>query len=1002
MATTAPTNEPVTLETLITFKVLFQGQIKKFKIPLGDLGANVLPDKLRALLCIQPDQEVIFERYSDSAGAYITLDPWKISVYKTLFRAAKAKLKLRLRATLVEEKHVSPTGPTIVGERAAQGVRTGNRSTLPPPAYPAIVRSPTLEMEPSSPYEKAKLEATPKLASLAETVPKSNDEVPVPQPFVIREGISVHNTNLSFRLKENTSSSSSWVVFCNNCNEPMENEHFHCGICDGGDYDLCPTCVDARVHCPGYGHWMVKRFVKNGIVVNSTTERIGPKVKLEAEKEMPGAFTEERKPVEYEREEPTRTCNCCIKVATENEFVTCTVCDDYDLCRACLTTNKHGHHPGHAFKGATPETSLSDLAHFLCSSGRNVRHSAVCDGCENFIYGVRHKCLNCPDWDLCSECIKTAKRTHPRHRFVPIYEPIAEPNSSPPRHYGIYCDGPLCKDKGTVSYIEGIRYKCAICHDTDFCANCEAHPSSRHNRTHPLVKFTSPVRSVSVTTMGEDRNGVPSTRLGDQPTRKSTSTETIPVAVSANAATQVQTVVDLKPSEASQPKPNTEKIQIKDLLSEPAPEKTTVQSSSIPPAQVAGWQPAWMDSNVTPENGLQAHFVRDTIIDGTEVSSDAQFVQVWTVRNPGPNPWPAGCSVRYTGGDNMLNIDNSQPLSQSQLAEASESNVIGRIVESGEEISFRVVMKAPKREGTAISYWRLKTADGVPFGHRLWCDIKVTTPPSPSTISATPQAACRAADESLDQSNHRARPEINRLLEYAAKAQKLLQEESGPSHARVKEQLESGRAKVLRTLEARKKVLERIESQRASGPSEEDRKMFQQEIDRLRQITSRLSLALPTPSEVCAKEQPVGEEATKGELAEERAPPESPKESLKEEKIQGQPVKEDIVEEQSLKDDAVQKEPTALEPVEQLQPQSSRMVFPQLEKESPVSSTIVEPDHQGAQPPAETVISPSDNNDSDFFEDAESVEIMDASSEEDNFLTDDEYDILDASDEDMP
>jgi next-to-BRCA1 protein 1 len=41
------TNVPVTLDTLIVVKVVFQGHSKKFKIPLRDLGATVLPDKVR-------------------------------------------------------------------------------------------------------------------------------------------------------------------------------------------------------------------------------------------------------------------------------------------------------------------------------------------------------------------------------------------------------------------------------------------------------------------------------------------------------------------------------------------------------------------------------------------------------------------------------------------------------------------------------------------------------------------------------------------------------------------------------------------------------------------------------------------------------------------------------------------------------------------------------------------------------------------------------------------
>lgn len=536
-----------------------------------------------------------------------------------------------------------------------------------------------------------------------------------------------YNADLAFRPKP-SNTCTSWVVYCNNCNHPMEDEHFHCGVCDGGDYDLCPACVDNGIHCPGTGHWMVKRFVKNGSVVNSTTQRIPPKNRAEETQDMPGAFTDEKQSVDCD-DDMTRTCNCCVKSLPEKEFVTCLSCEDYDLCMDCHISNKHGHHPGHAFTAASSDSALPTLADFLCNAGRNVRHSAVCDGCDKFIYGVRHKCLNCPDWDYCSDCVKSAKHIHPRHRFVPIYEPLAEPLNSGNRHYGIYCDGPLCKDKENTSYIEGIRYKCAVCHDTDFCQNCEAHPSNRHNHTHPLIKFKTAVRSVSVTTVNDDKSGLPSARLGDQqPPRRSTATETVPVAPSTNAATQVQTIVDMKPSE--EPQAKKEKIAIRDLLVEsvePMQEKTiapTLEDTASIKTEVAT-----VDSQGA---GLDAHFIRDTIVDGSKINVGHEFVQVWTLRNPGPKAWPSGCSVRHVGGDNMLNIDNTRPLSHAELADASESNVIGHSVEAGEEISFRVTMKAPQREGTAISYWRLKTADGMPFGHRLWCDINVVATPSPN------------------------------------------------------------------------------------------------------------------------------------------------------------------------------------------------------------------------------------------------------------------------------
>ncbi|PSN67961.1 hypothetical protein BS50DRAFT_551142 [Corynespora cassiicola Philippines] len=941
------TNVPVTLDTLIVIKVQFQGHSKKFKIPLRDLGANVLPEKVRdapaaSSLTRRPNCHTAAWP-ADPAGAYVTLDSDKPQVYKTLFRAAKAKLKLRLRATI----------PSQEPEPATLAPSTLPQEPVPSPAPSSLHRmsADTLSPEPAvapviahSPPAVESAQVSP-VCSLAPQKADTENEAPVPRSFTARESFfgglatASQNADLAFRPKETATQCSSWVVYCNNCNQPMEDEHFHCSICDNGDYDLCPSCVDAGIHCPGANHWMVKRFVKNGSVVNSTTERVGPKPKPQAENEMPGAFTDEKQPVPvYEPIEPTRTCNCCVKVLPEKEFVTCINCDDYDLCLQCHVSNKHGHHPGHSFKAATSETTLPTLADFLCNAGRNVRHSAVCDGCEKFIYGVRHKCLNCPDWDFCAECIKNAKYIHPRHRFVPIYEPLAEPVNTGNRHYGIYCDGPLCKDRENLSYIEGVRYKCAVCHDTDFCSNCEAHPSNRHNHTHPLIKFKTPVRSVSVTTLNENKDGKSITRVGDreQPARKSTATETTPVAPSANAATQVQTIVDMRPTEEQQPKITKEKIEIRDLLAEPVQEKITVQdllSAPAAPAEEANPEPvAELKAESSKNNGeLDAHFIRDTIPDGSKISAGFQFIQVWTLRNPGPNAWPAGCSVRHVGGDNMLNIDNSQPLSQSELAEASESNVVGREVQPNEEISFRVIMKAPKREGTAISYWRLKKADGTPFGHRLWCDIQVANPPVPSPPQPEPVPEVAEASSSSSTAN---------LTPY--------------------ERFQQAKLDKLR-------ASQRLQAQLASRRLEKSKDMVRKAaVERLLENRRKDQEAAQAHQEKIAQPEKAPEAPVKQETAE-------------------LPVEE--------------------KPIQQRpEPTSSGMIFPQLEKESPESSThealAVEP----ASPKTETTATATvaDQSDEEFFEDAESVEIRSISSDDEGFMTDEEYDILDASDEEMP
>ena len=181
--------------------------------------------------------------------------------------------------------------------------------------------------------------------------------------------------------------------------------------------------------------------------------------------------------------------------------------------------------------------------------------------------------------------------------------------------------------------------------------------------------------------------------MGDRsPQFSSKATETTPTAASVNAATQVQTVAEVKPTE-------------------PAKEESRAKVGKLALC-----------------HELQAHYIRDAIADGSVLQPNVQFKQVWTLRNPGPHAWPAGCSVRFIGGDTMFNVHPSKPSSVSDIVKATESNTIDRVIPVGEEVDFTVVMRTPEREGKAISYWRLKAADGWPFGHKLWCDITVKSP----------------------------------------------------------------------------------------------------------------------------------------------------------------------------------------------------------------------------------------------------------------------------------
>lgn len=96
-----------------------------------------------------------------------------------------------------------------------------------------------------------------------------------------------------------------YSVYCNNCNDSIPDVHYHCSICDDGDFDLCQSCVGRGVVCGSESHWLIKRFVQDGKVINSTTETIAPKRSF-SESKTTLVAPEPKIPA------ATRTCNNCI------------------------------------------------------------------------------------------------------------------------------------------------------------------------------------------------------------------------------------------------------------------------------------------------------------------------------------------------------------------------------------------------------------------------------------------------------------------------------------------------------------------------------------------------------------------------------------------------------------------------------------------------------------------------------------------------------------------
>ncbi|KAJ7040345.1 hypothetical protein C8F04DRAFT_948739 [Mycena alexandri] len=141
-----------------------------------------------------------------------------------------------------------------------------------------------------------------------------------------------------------------------------------------------------------------------------------------------------------------------------------------------------------------------------------IHRGVLCDVCDSVVEGIRHKCLDCMDYDLCTACIESgsAERHNPFHEFLEIKEPgrvivhtvysgdgerDVQFNSS--SHAPAPAPAPRAQPQPEIHYatcnlcdsrIRGDRYKCTDCPDFDTCSNCFSITREQHPH-HSFVKL---------------------------------------------------------------------------------------------------------------------------------------------------------------------------------------------------------------------------------------------------------------------------------------------------------------------------------------------------------------------------------------------------------------------------------------------------------------------------------------------------------------------------------
>jgi len=155
----------------------------------------------------------------------------------------------------------------------------------------------------------------------------------------------------------------------------------------------------------------------------------------------------------------------------------------------------------------------------------------------------------------------------------------------------------------------------------------------------------------------------------------------------------------------------------------PTPIATPTTTPTLTPVPVYSYP--------TPEGVCYASaFVADaTIPDYSQVAPGEVFQKTWLLENTGTCAWARNDRMDFVGGYDL----------------AGDSKNLHRVVEPGQEAYVTVTFTAPDVAGRYISYWRLATRGGAPFGASVYVLIDVPydlviapTPTSMPTNTPTP------------------------------------------------------------------------------------------------------------------------------------------------------------------------------------------------------------------------------------------------------------------------
>lgn len=350
-------------------------------------------------------------------------------------------------------------------------------------------------------------------------------------------------------------------------------------------------------------------------------------------------------------------------------------------------------------------------------SGCDAIHASVsCDGCGvHPIVGVRFKCSECRDYDLCPACEGSGVHSEANHPLLKIVNPSQAP----------------------AMIITARRDTAPRPRPCTGRRGAHAQPAGRGVRRGggprsggPVTRFLEQVASL-LASRGEEAEHFErgaergfSSRAG-APQRG----EGAVAGVSLGAAGDGEEVPTSGPlrsgSEGAQP-------QLAGAFA------ALHEAATVAPAAGDGFSGGAAAGRAAHTARPRARFVSESgVMDGTPLSPGQHCAKSWTMANTGDVPWPEGTRLVHVGGD-RLGTPASVPVAAAT---------------PGEHVDIGLEMEAPEAPGRYVSYWRLTMPDGGRFGHRVWVDVRVDqrevvpTEPAPEPTAPTAPAADAGEEE---------------------------------------------------------------------------------------------------------------------------------------------------------------------------------------------------------------------------------------------------------------